>query len=457
MKSWILLACWMGGLRPSLCTLAPNRSLPRVYLLELPDELNFGLVREAFHVNFNGSVSNPVSDMKNIVEYNLGQPFPSDSPGCHFTHQFNLEMILHQRLLNSAQRVADPWDADIIWIPYYASFGAFFAIPVGIAEEKRARLVWQHEQRFLEWLETKAPRYHTDRSKFVMAVSTVSHQFLVPPGSGWGSNLLASPRLRGINVVSIESRPGCSKVCLGQEMSKCVDRCHGVDGRISGLATTRIIGVPYPTFYHRPPLFAESFVPWSKYGSERQCSYLASFIGAISHSGSFTMGIRVGLIQQCRARPDLCLIEEASGEPGDIQRIVSVYQSSLFCLQPPGDTATRRGIFDSILSGCIPVVFSPDQLGGIQGYELQYEFHLPKPYELALLVPPNYHSSILDFLDMVSRDRERISRYQQEIRNAAGSLQYAHPKSVCMSNGCLDALDMLLGNLVTEQLKEVGG
>ena len=162
------------------------------------------------------------------------------------------------------------------------------------------------------------------------------------------------------------------------------------------------------------------------------------------------MGIRVDLIQQCRTRPDLCFIEGASGEPGATERIISVYQSSLFCLQPPGDTATRRGIFDSILTGCIPVVFSPDQLGGIHGYELQYEFHLPEPYELALLVPFDYHRSILSFLEMVAYDRDRISRYQQNIRNAASALQYAHPKSVCTRKSCLDALDTLLIGLMTD-------
>ena len=35
----------------------------------------------------------------------------------------------------------------------------------------------------------------------------------------------------------------------------------------------------------------------------------------------------------------------------------AVYALSTFCLSPPGDTFTRRGFWDALLVGCIPVVF----------------------------------------------------------------------------------------------------
>ena len=33
-----------------------------------------------------------------------------------------------------------------------------------------------------------------------------------------------------------------------------------------------------------------------------------------------------------------------------------LYATSVFCFQPGGDSATRRGFFDSLLFGCIPVI-----------------------------------------------------------------------------------------------------
>uniref|UniRef100_J3N364 Exostosin GT47 domain-containing protein n=1 Tax=Oryza brachyantha TaxID=4533 RepID=J3N364_ORYBR len=44
---------------------------------------------------------------------------------------------------------------------------------------------------------------------------------------------------------------------------------------------------------------------------------------------------------------------------------------SHFCLQPRGDTMTRRSTFDTILAGCIPVFFHPGS-----AYD-QYTLHLP--------------------------------------------------------------------------------
>ena len=38
-------------------------------------------------------------------------------------------------------------------------------------------------------------------------------------------------------------------------------------------------------------------------------------------------------------------------------KIVELMTKSVFCLQPPGDTPTRKSFFDSIESGCIPVIF----------------------------------------------------------------------------------------------------
>ncbi|KAI4317599.1 hypothetical protein L6164_025459 [Bauhinia variegata] len=43
-----------------------------------------------------------------------------------------------------------------------------------------------------------------------------------------------------------------------------------------------------------------------------------------------------------------------------------------FCLQPPGDTPTRRSTFDAILAGCIPVFFEE------QSAKTQYGWHLPE-------------------------------------------------------------------------------
>ena len=49
-------------------------------------------------------------------------------------------------------------------------------------------------------------------------------------------------------------------------------------------------------------------------------------------------------------------------------QVVHLYSRSVFCLQPVGDTCSRKGIIDSVLLGCIPVLFHPCQL-------LQWPWH----------------------------------------------------------------------------------
>ena len=42
--------------------------------------------------------------------------------------------------------------------------------------------------------------------------------------------------------------------------------------------------------------------------------------------------------------------------------MVSTIQRSKFCLQPPGDQPNRKSVIDSLLLGCIPVLFHEAQL-----------------------------------------------------------------------------------------------
>ncbi|MCO5609810.1 hypothetical protein L7F22_064042 [Adiantum nelumboides] len=65
-------------------------------------------------------------------------------------------------------------------------------------------------------------------------------------------------------------------------------------------------------------------------------------------------------------RPDRCLHPNTT---------MDVFIHSEFCMQPPGDSPTRRSLFDSLIAGCVPVLFDP-----FSAY-FQYPWHLPKESE----------------------------------------------------------------------------
>ena len=56
---------------------------------------------------------------------------------------------------------------------------------------------------------------------------------------------------------------------------------------------------------------------------------------------------------------------------------VDAYLRSEFCLMPPGDSATRQGVFDALLVGCIPVFFA-SCVQKLLAYETMYDPFLPR-------------------------------------------------------------------------------
>lgn len=99
----------------------------------------------------------------------------------------------------------------------------------------------------------------------------------------------------------------------------------------------------------------------------------------------------------------------------------------------PGDSATRRGFFDSILLGCIPVIFASDTYKSFASLDIE---------EFAVVLSPEdaFSPNILDKLESITL--EDIARRQEGLAKLAPRLQYALPGE--RGN---DAFDGILGML----------
>ena len=81
------------------------------------------------------------------------------------------------------------------------------------------------------------------------------------------------------------------------------------------------------------------------------------------------MHLRAVWTRQCQGRPDLCDYVDFRAAPNATVllgqdgwgRVLSSMLNSTFCLQPFGDSATRKSAVDSLLLGCIPVLSHVDQ------------------------------------------------------------------------------------------------
>lgn len=113
-----------------------------------------------------------------------------------------------------------------------------------------------------------------------------------------------------------------------------------------------------------------------------------------------------------------------------------------FCLQPPGDTPTRRSTFDGILAGCIPVFF--EDLSA----KSQYGWHLPESeFEgFSVLVPKEeVVFKGLRILDVLKRiPRARVRRMREKVLELIPRVVYRKHNSSPGLRNKKDAFDITI-------------
>ena len=161
-----------------------------------------------------------------------------------------------------------------------------------------------------------------------------------------------------------------------------------------------------------------------------------------------------GCIHRLRKKAHSCVCLRPvvnSAAPGgvahaDYAAIVDAYNRSTFCVQPPGDTPTRKGIIDALLLGCIPVLFDPAQ-------RAQWPWHWGD-WAADASVLLNGTAARLGQLDVIAAleaiPAARVREMRATIAQQAHRLQYAtHDSLVLRSMGVVgdtyeDAFDAVL-------------
>lgn len=493
-----------------------NESLPTVFIYEMPARFNADVFREAY--------SHPDEwwHPKPGMELNGGFGSRLDD-GLFGTFAYAHEYVLHQRLLRYPRRVLDPADADILWVPFYATLSA-------IAHRKDVRVLAENERAALRWLREHAPRFFAEPHRHFLALGKVASEFVGNMNALYGSRWLLFRELRNVNVLSIEANAGSQALCIFEpqlarhiatrtlagfkarrqhepmaplsaeereleaRMARVLAQPEGAPVEACMVRTAlspaeassaRVWAVPYNSIYayERPPRDLavdelaqdEPSLPW-----ERQAPrpLLAAFVGAERREAlGLYVPQRVNAVASCRrwaesvsqAPVDTTTADAAEAPPsssgsrwwwqigagGVVERqepaaasaegsledgsglaaaargtcvvegrterriVRELYLRAVFCLQPPGDTATRSGIFDSIVSGCIPVLWNSTTL-------LQYELHLPNPAAISLSVPEEHQLDALPWLaQLLATDLPRILQMREEIRKLAPRCQYS--------------------------------
>ncbi|TKW06085.1 hypothetical protein SEVIR_7G218600v4 [Setaria viridis] len=257
---------------------------------------------------------------------NLSSLLPRELLGSWYaSDQFALEHIVHRRLLSHRCRTADPSRATAFFVPFYAGLAVgrhlWAANATGTDRDRDcvALLSWLHGQ----------PWYRRSHGwDHFIALGRITWDFRRASEEGWGGSFLTMPGVANLTRLVIERDPW-----------------DGMD-----------VGVPYPTGFH--PRAAADVRAWQRYVARRPRPRLFAFAGAPRSAirGDF----RALLLGECQAAGAAACGALDCAEGRCIRNnalVMELFMSARFCLQPRGDSFTRRSLFDCMVAGAVPVLF----------------------------------------------------------------------------------------------------
>ncbi|XP_028088421.1 xyloglucan-specific galacturonosyltransferase 1 [Camellia sinensis] len=306
-----------------------------IYVYELPPRFNKGLTAQC------GDMIPWIDDFcKYLSNEALGEPIPELGKGWYRTHQYSLEPIFHSRVLKHPCRVYNENEAKLFYVPYYGGLDILRWHFKNVSNDVKDSLALD----LVKWLESRTPWPRNSGKDHVFVLGKISWDFRrFDNSSSWGTRLLELNQMQNPIKLLIERQPW-----------------HVND-----------IGIPHPTHFH--PQSDNDVVDWQLKIIRSNRKNLVSFAGAARPGAPDN--IRSTLIKQCTNSVECQLLNCSSGGCDEPESIIELFMESEFCLQPPGDSPTRKSVFDSLVSGCIPVLFDP-----FTAY-YQYPWHLPQDHE----------------------------------------------------------------------------
>ncbi|XP_077235592.1 glycosyltransferase 18 [Tasmannia lanceolata] len=329
-------------------------------------------------------------------------------PAWYWTDQFAAEIIYHNRMLRHRCRTLDPDSATAFYIPFYGGLAVGKYLWSNYSSKDRdfhceLLMRWLHGQRF--WKRSNGWDHF-------MMLGRITWDFRRSKDGDWGGSLLYMPGMKNVTRLLIERNPW-------DELD---------------------VGVPYPTGFH--PRSDADVREWQDYVMNRNRTTLFCFAGATR--ASFKDDFRGVLLDQCGKESGVCESVDCSGTrcSNSSSATLELFMNSEFCLQPRGDSFTRRSIFDCMVAGSIPVFFWR------RTAYFQYQWFLPEePESYSVFIHRNdvkNGTSIREVLEGLGE--ERVRKMRETIVDYIPRFLYAAPKEGLENTR--DAFDVALDGVL---------
>ena len=350
-------------------------------------------------------------DPQERLEHSLNNgagPLVDAQSGEYHTDQYQLFGMIYNRALKDPRRTLDPSKATSFLIPYdFASDCAFYkncAKSQGVCYDFRKCPLAPDVEKLLHespWFKRKQGRDHV----LIVGMNYAMDHYILKPKC---KSLIA-----GICT-------NCTKFAI-DDYSYMYANDEGIQHRGDYWHAT-----PFPADFHWTKEVKRPF-PWEN--TDRPI--IVSYTGSTRSYYNPSRRLRGSLVHYCGLHPDDC-VHSSYGLNGtrhsfkvDGHRPLQISQRSIFCFQPIGDLMTRKGLFDSILQGCIPVVF--ESLTARVMYTWHWEEAFWKEVSIEYSLHPvahRYFDPVKALKELVTTKPEQVAHMQALIRSRVFELQY---------------------------------
>jgi hypothetical protein len=188
----------------------------------------------------------------------------------------------------------------------------------------------------------------------------------------------------------------------------------------------RFISIPYASSFHYHDTMDS--LPWMF----PKKTILATYVGGWKTDVASSASLRHTIVNTCQ-KAKKCVAKKLLHQDNILKKyLYQEYRSSTFCMQPPGDDPSRKGVMDSILCGCIPVTFHPDTLLTA----LPLHLTVAEARGISVYIPEdiaqNKSFNIMQFIEAIPSSV--VAKKQQNLAAIGFRLQYSMPPIALLKN-----------------------
>ena len=398
-----------------------NISPHKVFIYELPEKFSGGLI-ECVSQKYG-------ANCYDTSDFGYGRQLYTDHGlSVRATWQFSLELIIHNKLLRSPHRTRNASEASMFYVPYYGALASFcyqlqinFTYPINFTEYAGELSIFLMQQTQFQ-----------DGRPHVMTLGRIEREMRAV-----GYPIMPRSHLHHVVFVGIEQE---------------------INDRFRRFYTSRLaplIVAPYPSYGHL--LGKSGTIPTYLETLYREPRNVFILLAASTRRSSPLRGILLDQFAKSATRvsytdyfstryngsmTDTIWLQTEECNNQHENETMSWMKRSVFCLQPSGDSPTRKSFYDAVLAGCIPVIFRGD-------YNVIYPFETKLNYAsftVSINETEVVHKHVTRILaPFKTVHREKVKTMQQGILNVLPWLQYNYPPD---NNSGPDALDLILQEIV---------